>query len=558
MKRVCLLARRGDRRGAIAELTSKKVNANQISVQGRSILLFAVCGGNYELVENLLKFGCNPNCQGPFGENPLSLAAKMGHSKMVELLAGHGADLNQKDGSGRTVMDHLASRGDCSDLVLRLQEATGLVLCRLGCGIVMPPGELADHETSLCENAVVSCPYCYEVLGVKDFRDQHDCPEEPVKCGMCGQWHPAKEAIAHELHCEKTFKYRCEICNERVLFCAKIDHQRHSCMERIVECPRGCGETFAAKHRPSHLLESCAKRIVDCPQCGDALEACNLKLHRVTKCIARPTTCRFGCQNIRSDRLREHEESHLRKDLLLFTPHELSWWIEENVDFRGDNQLAFRVQQCFLGHEYSKKLLASQRQKGDFINETIGHLPERRDVPISGRRLSSMWRSKLFTLLCQEGRIDRPFAKSLLDKIGSSLRTSCPRGCNTPPFLLDDRKDHADFCPLGICKCLRCGKSVIRRELTTAHRSVCPGKGGVRRWPVRKTRHLGAVVTLNNNESFMESSNVVTQQRHKPLDGQFLSGGSSLATGDSSVITESDALKNAGGVESGRSELPEI
>ena len=72
-------------------------------------------------------------------------------------------------------------------------------------------------------------------------------------------------------------------------------------------------------------------------------------MHMVTSCLARPTTCRFGCTNVRADRLQEHEKSHLDKDLLLFTPAELAWWIELNEDFRGDPQLRFRVLQCFWG-----------------------------------------------------------------------------------------------------------------------------------------------------------------------------------------------------------------
>ena len=85
----------------------------------------------------------------------------------------------------------------------------------------MPPSDLAAHETSLCENAVVACPYCHQVMPAADFRDQHDCPEEPVQCGMCKMWHPGKDALKHEIESQLTFKYKCEICNSMVLFCKR-------------------------------------------------------------------------------------------------------------------------------------------------------------------------------------------------------------------------------------------------------------------------------------------------------------------------------------------------
>eukprot|EP00946_MAST-07B_sp_MAST-7B-sp1_P000156 g156.t1 len=569
MKRVCGLARRGDEGRCIVELTSRKVSAATIYVEKRPLLHFAVQSGNSGLVTNLLNFGCDPNSKGPFGETPLSIAARTGDHGMVELLASRGADLNTRDGHGKTCMDHLAARGDSDKLLLRLQRATGLVLCRLGCGSVMPPSELAAHEMSLCENAIVACPYCHQVMSTADFRDQHDCPEEPVQCGMCKKWHPTKDALKHEMECQLTFKYKCEICNSMVLFCKKIDHLRHGCMERIVECPRGCGETFAAKDRPAHLLEACPKRVVDCPQCDKALEFEQLRMHMVTSCPARPTMCRFGCINVRADRLQEHEEAHLDKDLLLFTPAELAWWIELNEDFRGDPQLRFRVLQCFLGHAYTKKHFPMGRlTKFNDISAQVsspGKNAKRLLTqpggggPISGRLLSSMWRSKIKNLLCDDNDIDRPFCKRLLDKLGTSLRTTCPRGCGVPMFPLDDRKEHADFCALGVAKCLRCGKSVVRKHLKGDHRKVCEGRPGMRRWPVRQIRKVrGEAIALGETSS-QDGSSVgkrtvgICEQRPQH-EGEAMPALSSLSASDESA---SD-LSLASGVVSGGSALPEI
>ena len=112
-----------------------------------------------------------------------------------------------------------------------------------------------------------------------------------------------------------------------------------------------------------------------------------------------------------------------------------------------------------------------------------------------------MWREKIKNLLF-DNQVDRPFCKRLLDKLGGALKTSCPRGCGVDMFALVDRKEHADFCALGVAKCLRCGKSVVRKDLQGTHRKACEGRPGMRRWPMRPRRRLvGKSVVLGSVDS---------------------------------------------------------
>ena len=179
--------------------------------------------------------------------------------------------------------------------------------------------------------------------------------------------------------------------------------------------------------------------------------------------------------------------------------------------------------------------------------------------PISGRLFSSMWRSKIKHLLCDDNDIDRPFCKRLLDKMGTSLRTTCPRGCGVPMFPLDDRKEHADFCALGVAKCLRCGKSVVRKHLKGAHRKVCEGRPGMRRWPVRQIRKVkGKAVVLGEMPSHDSSG---AGRRTAEVCGQRLEQEDEAIPVLSSLSAPDETSSNlslASGVVSGGSALPEI
>jgi ankyrin repeat protein len=97
---VCGQARKGNKDKVCTMLTERGVHIQDVSVEGRSLLHFAVSSGNSDLVRVLLSFRCDPNRLSPFGELPICLAASAGMHDIVEALAAGGADLNLRDSNG--------------------------------------------------------------------------------------------------------------------------------------------------------------------------------------------------------------------------------------------------------------------------------------------------------------------------------------------------------------------------------------------------------------------------------------------------------------------------
>ena len=127
-KAVCLEARRGNKDLVCTMLTERGVHIQEVQVEGRSILHFAVSSGNAELVNVLLSFRCDPNKKSPFGELPICLAVNAGMSDVVEILAAGGANLTLLDGRGESCLDCLKKRGDSFSLLRRLQVCLFLVV----------------------------------------------------------------------------------------------------------------------------------------------------------------------------------------------------------------------------------------------------------------------------------------------------------------------------------------------------------------------------------------------------------------------------------------------
>ena len=479
LQQVCSHARAGNKPIVCQMLTDRGLHIAKVSLEGRSILHFAIASGNADLVTTLLSFRCNPNRIGPFGNLPLGLAAKAGFDDVVLALATGGADLNLQDNLNNTCLDYLKERGDRTSLLLQLQKATGLVACRLGCGAVLPPSELGVHESSTCKNSSVACPYCYDIFTINDFTNQHDCKAEPVLCPNCNTYTTAGALVQHELICMKTVTYECEQCHDQVLVRIKIKHRKTECMERIIYCGNDCGVQYKAKERTRHVLNDCSRRVSECIQCQGHFEHRDLKEHQMTTCPARIMICRFGCPNISLKNLKKHEANHIEKDLLLFTPEELLWWIELNETFRGDIQLGYRVKRIFCERAFFNK----KHPKTFTVHGEVGGI-------ISGKLLSSLYREKLYQLLVNGG-VERMFSKQFVEKLGSNLKTSCPRKCGEI-FLLNDRKEHVDFCKNGMSTCVRCGSSIVRKNMKLHRVNECQSTH-VRWWP--KSGSTGRVVS---------------------------------------------------------------
>lgn len=73
--------------------------------------------GCYEIVEQFLKFGQNPNCATKNGISPLNLALTNSRPEVIELLLRNGADPNSADDKGRTPV-HLLIESRRIDLLI--------------------------------------------------------------------------------------------------------------------------------------------------------------------------------------------------------------------------------------------------------------------------------------------------------------------------------------------------------------------------------------------------------------------------------------------------------
>ncbi|ESO83541.1 hypothetical protein LOTGIDRAFT_133204, partial [Lottia gigantea] len=72
-------------------LSEKVKNINQKDQSGRTPLSWAVCIGNYDLVQLLLDDGCDVNTMDNCGESALSQIAERNHIEFTKVLLKAGA-----------------------------------------------------------------------------------------------------------------------------------------------------------------------------------------------------------------------------------------------------------------------------------------------------------------------------------------------------------------------------------------------------------------------------------------------------------------------------------
>jgi uncharacterized protein len=110
-------------------------NANyRDSKQKRSAMYFAAAGDSPELLELLLKYKGNPNLLGAFNEPLLHAAVREQRRENIELLLGHGADINiLRD--GRTAADHAVALGQFDLVALFLEKGLSYDLQGLAKGV---------------------------------------------------------------------------------------------------------------------------------------------------------------------------------------------------------------------------------------------------------------------------------------------------------------------------------------------------------------------------------------------------------------------------------------
>lgn len=79
--------------------------------EGENSLVIAISNGDRGWLKTLLESGADPNTPHR-GTLPLHLAARRGEFDIVDMLAARGADIDGRDGSGRTALMVAAASGD--------------------------------------------------------------------------------------------------------------------------------------------------------------------------------------------------------------------------------------------------------------------------------------------------------------------------------------------------------------------------------------------------------------------------------------------------------------
>ena len=79
--------------------------ASAIAADPGCLLYRAVATGNEAMLAVLLEHGVGRRAARAAGMRPLHLAARLGATRMVELLLSHGADASARDEVGRTALD---------------------------------------------------------------------------------------------------------------------------------------------------------------------------------------------------------------------------------------------------------------------------------------------------------------------------------------------------------------------------------------------------------------------------------------------------------------------
>ncbi|VDI52632.1 ankyrin repeat domain-containing protein 46-like [Mytilus galloprovincialis] len=89
-------------------LESRKFDLNKRDKQGRTLLHYAACRGQYEIVELLLEQGAKAHLKDKNGNTPLHWC---GHAEVIDLLINQGAKVDDRNCIGATPKEMAKRRG---------------------------------------------------------------------------------------------------------------------------------------------------------------------------------------------------------------------------------------------------------------------------------------------------------------------------------------------------------------------------------------------------------------------------------------------------------------
>jgi hypothetical protein len=136
------------------------------------------------------------------------------------------------------------------------------------------------HLSFECVNRIIECK-CEAVFSFKNQEaHESECPLIAIKCDMCSRNIVRRDIEIHRDECSISMT-QCALCNTTMtrlkLACD------HHCPERVIKCPRVCGDEFKASYLDIHL-DTCYNRLIKCKYCkrdvsmleiGRHVELCN-------------------------------------------------------------------------------------------------------------------------------------------------------------------------------------------------------------------------------------------------------------------------------------------
>lgn len=192
------------------------------------------------------------------------------------------------------------------------------VFCPYGCGKYLPNRDIEAHCKDTCVKRTVTCLLCMNSDLWAEELSHHQsvkCPKRLVSCGHeCGIENLC--ACDLEMHMNDICILRKVQCSCGLSFQAKDldDHVRLNCINRIVQCPQGCGESMPQSGVDNHIEFFCRNKThyynktVECPQaCGAILMRRDLLHHVSFDCSKRLVECSQNCGNtVQLDLLAAH------------------------------------------------------------------------------------------------------------------------------------------------------------------------------------------------------------------------------------------------------------
>jgi hypothetical protein len=180
--------------------------------------------------------------------------------------------------------------------------------CPIGCGMKLKRKEIFHHTENLCSKRNVICSLCSRKdLWAEELasHQENECPCRMITCSLnCGQpnirecdmiHHQSEECPNRPIQCECGMSFPSKELPE---------HKRLNCINRVVGCPQGCGQSMPLFLVDNHIEYFCLNRnhiydrIEECPNgCGISMMRKELLQHVTTDCPKRLIECTLFCGN---------------------------------------------------------------------------------------------------------------------------------------------------------------------------------------------------------------------------------------------------------------------